>query len=312
MPPMKACYHQAAATGILAARRQQLLESLTNCRLCPRHCGVNRNADETGYCQTGREAVVSSFHAHYGEESPLVGRHGSGTIFFSGCNLLCNFCQNYEISHGGEGQPVMAERLADMMLALQEGGCHNINLVTPSHVVPQILAALEEAVERGLHIPLVYNSSGYDAVPTLQYLEGIVDIYMPDVKFWNGRIADQTCHAPDYPEIARAALTEMHRQVGDLIISKDGIALRGLLVRHLVMPNNVAGTDGIMQFLAQSLSPATYTNVMSQYRPCGQAGTIPKINRRITSEEYQTALSAAQAAGLTRLDGPRRLFSFSF
>ncbi len=305
-------YRQLAASGKLNELVELALGALQSCCLCPRRCGVNRLDGETGFCQTGHQARVCSFNAHYGEEAPLVGRHGSGTIFFSHCNLLCNFCQNYAISHGGEGNLVTPERLAEMMLALQQQGCHNINFVTPSHVIPQILEALAVAVARGLHVPLVYNSGGYDSVETLQLLEGVFDIYMPDFKFWHAEIAASTCQAPDYPVVARAAITEMHRQVGDLVLNTDGIAARGLLVRHLVMPENSAGTAEIAQFLASQISPNTYTNIMSQYRPCGTAHQTPPLHRRLAQQEHNTALKAAQAAGLLRLDGARRFFFFGF
>ena len=213
---------------------------LADCNLCPRRCAVNRLAGETGICKTAETAWVSSYNPHFGEEDPLVGRQGSGTIFFTHCNLLCNFCQNYDISHQGFGQPAPAGDLAGMMMALQSAGCHNINFVTPSHVVPQILAAVEIAAKEGLRVPLVYNSGGYDRVQTLRLLEGIVDIYMPDFKFWDPAVAAAACDAEDYPEIARRALVEMHRQVGDLKLDDRGVAVRGLLVRHLVLPEGLA------------------------------------------------------------------------
>lgn len=255
--------------------------------------------------------MVASFHAHHGEESPLVGRFGSGTIFFSACNLLCCFCQNFEISHQCEGEEIEAKDLAAIMLELQRRGCHNINVVTPTHVVPQILEALLLAAEDGLSIPIVYNSSGYDRVPTLELLRGIVDIYMPDFKFWDERWAKRYCNAPDYREIAVSALKEMHSQVGDLVLDSHGIAERGLLVRHLVMPHGVSGTKEVMEFLAKEISPYTYVNVMDQYRPCGMAYQDEYINRRISGKEYSEALEWAQNAGLKRLDqrqGFRLLF----
>jgi len=300
-------------TGRFQDRVKKALDLMAACRICPRRCGVNRLNGETGYCRTGRQARVASYNAHFGEEAPLVGRNGSGTIFFSSCNLLCSFCQNYEISHLNEGVEVQPDQIAGMMLQLMERGCHNINLVTPTHVTPQILEALEIAIGQGLAIPLVYNSGGYESVGTLDLLEGIVDIYMPDFKFWDGSWAERFCHAPDYPDAARAAIREMHRQVGDLEINSDGIAIRGLLVRHLVMPNGIAGTEEIMNFLARDISPDTYVNVMDQYRPCGQAGQDPAINRRLTAQEYREAVAAAKNAGLHRLDErerPRIIFGF--
>jgi putative pyruvate formate lyase activating enzyme len=246
--------------------------------------------------------MVSSFGAHYGEESPLVGSHGSGTVFFSSCNLLCTFCQNYDISHLREGEEVGPEQLAGVMIRLARGGCHNINFVTPSHVVPQILEALLPAVEAGLNVPLVYNTGGYDSVETLKLLDGIVDIYMPDFKFWENRWAQRFCRVDDYRERAVEALREMHRQTGDLAFDGAGVAARGILVRHLVMPGDAAGTSGVMRFLASEISCHTYVNVMDQYRPCGKAGRDAAVNRRITWEEYDTALEQARAAGLYRLD----------
>lgn len=231
-----------------------------------------------------------------------MGVKGSGTIFFANCNLLCIFCQNREISHLGEGSDVSADTLARMMLALQGQGCHNINLVTPTHVVPQILDALLQAVDSGLKVPLVYNTSGYDSVETLTLLDGIVDIYMPDFKFWDNEMARRYLKAPDYPERAREALKEMHRQVGDLVMDEDGIAQRGVLLRHLVMPGGTAGTREIMRFIAREISPDTYVNVMDQYHPYGNAHRCPPLNRPITASEYEEALAAAREEGITRLD----------
>ncbi|MDA8138379.1 MAG: radical SAM protein [Desulfobacteraceae bacterium] len=284
------------------------MEALKCCTLCPRQCAVDRSAGDTGFCQTGARAKVASYNAHFGEEAPLVGRYGSGTIFFSHCNLLCNFCQNYEISHLGEGREVTDRQLADLMLDLQAAGCHNINFVTPSHVVPQILAALLTAAGDGLRIPLVFNTGGYDTVETLKLLEGIVDIYMPDFKFWDSEMAEKTCQAPDYPEVARAALLEMHRQVGDLFIDAYGLAQRGLLVRHLVMPKGMAGTRQAMRFIAANLSRNTYVNIMPQYRPCGRAHDIPELRGALTSTEFNQALKEANEEGITRLDQRRRVF----
>ena len=293
--------------GALQDRARQALERLRDCALCPRECHVDRLSNERGFCRTGRRAIVSSFHAHYGEEAPLVGSSGSGTIFFSACNLLCNFCQNYEISHLREGVEAEPGQMAAMMLRLAGSGCHNINFVTPSHVVPQILEALVLAVPRGLGVPLVYNSGGYDRVETLTLLDGVVDIYMPDFKFWDGEAAERYCGAPDYVARAREALREMHRQVGDLRLDDRGIAVRGLLVRHLVMPGDAASTGEVMSFLAGEISPDTYVNVMDQYRPCGGARNTPEINRRITGAEYRQALEAARRAGLHRLDDRVRM-----
>jgi putative pyruvate formate lyase activating enzyme len=239
---------------------------------------------------------------HFGEEAPLVGRHGSGTIFFTHCNLLCNFCQNYDISHQYHGHQVTDRILADMMLSLQALGCHNINFVTPTHVVPQILSALLLAAEDGLMVPLVYNSSGYDTVTTLQLLEGIIDIYMPDFKFWDSEVSKSTCNAPDYPETAKTAIKEMYRQTGDLTMDHKGVAIRGLLIRHLVMPENLAGTEQIMEFIAEDISKNTYVNIMPQYRPCGIAYENTLLSRPITQNEFSTAIAIAKKAGITRLD----------
>jgi putative pyruvate formate lyase activating enzyme len=290
------------AAGELARRAAEAERLLADCHLCPRRCGVNRLAGEKGVCRTGRNAVVASYAAHFGEEQPLVGINGSGTIFFSNCNLLCLFCQNFEISHLGEGEEVTADQLAAMLLNLQRQGCHNINFVTPSHVVPQILSALVKAVEAGLTIPLVYNSSGYDSLGTLRLLNGVIDIYMPDFKFWIARSAKRYAKAPDYPEVAREAIKEMHRQVGDLVINHEGLAVRGLLVRHLVMPGGISETGAILHFIAQEISANTYVNVMDQYRPCGRAYKKPPIDRCLSAAEYQEALQLAGKAGLRRLD----------
>ena len=295
--------------GLLKDKIRTADAILQNCTLCPRQCRVNRLEGQTGICKTGNHAWVSSFNPHFGEEAPLVGQGGSGTIFFTHCNLLCNFCQNYDISHQGIGEEVSDEQLARMMLSLQSRGCHNINFVTPSHVVPQILSALEIAIANGLNVPLIYNTGGYDAIPTLRLLEGVFDIYMPDFKFWDSDVANRTCNAPDYPEVARHAVLEMHRQVGDLTLDASGIAQRGLLIRHLVMPNGLAGTRDVMRFLSRNVSPNTYVNVMAQYRPCGRAHEDPDLAERLSTEEFETALQAAKEEGITRLDQPaHRIF----
>lgn len=299
---MEAAYRIALQDGRLARRAAEALERLADCRLCPRRCGVDRRAGERGFCRTGRNARVASAHPHFGEEAPLVGERGSGTVFFSSCNLFCLFCQNFEISHGNEGEEVSDERLAGILLALQAMGCHNINFVTPSHVVPQILAAVALAADRGLEVPLVFNTGGYDLPETLALLEGIVDIYMPDFKFWDPEVARRSCQAPDYPEVARAALKEMHRQVGDLVLDERGIARRGLIVRHLVLPGGLAGTREVMRFIAREISPRTYVNLMSQYRPCGRASEIEGLERPVSVAEFRRAVEEAQAEGITRLD----------
>lgn len=289
-------------SGELQDRIDPALALLSCCTLCPRQCRVNRTEDETGICGVGRQAMVASYTPHFGEESPLVGTGGSGTIFFSGCNLRCVFCQNYEISQGGEGISASCGQLAAMMLSLQKQGCHNINFVTPSHVVPQILEALPIAVKRGLTLPLVYNSSGYDAVETIRLLDGVFDIYMPDFKFWSTASSKRYCAAPDYPEKARQAIKEMQRQVGELVLDKAGVAVRGVLLRHLVMPGGLTETARIMEFIAAEISKDSYVNVMEQYRPCGEAGRYAEIDRMLQNDEYQEALKIARKAGLRRLD----------
>ena len=288
--------------GALKDRVSEAWEILKSCRLCPRECGVDRSVNEKGYCRTGVKAAVSSYNPHFGEENPLVGARGSGTIFFTHCNLLCLFCQNYEISHLGEGREIAPDHLAKIMLSLQEIGCHNINFVSPSHVVAQILAALPAAIAGGLRIPLVYNTGGYDSIETLKLLNGVFAIYMPDLKFMDGEMADRFCRAKDYPERAKAAIKEMHRQVGDLIIDQRGIAERGILIRHLVLPSGLAGTREAMRFLSREISTHTYVNVMSQYRPCGKAHQHPPMNRSITQGEYEEALMIAKEEGIHRLD----------
>lgn len=294
--------------GLLRKKRDQAESLLSACTLCPRRCGVNRIAGETGVCKTGKNALVSSYQPHFGEETPLSGKKGSGTIFFTHCNLLCTFCQNYDISHQGRGVEVSIAQIAEMMMWLQDSGCHNINFVTPTHVVPQILSAVEMAVPKGLRIPLVYNSGGYDRVETLKLLDGVFDIYMPDFKFWDPELAELTCNARDYHEIACKALLEMHRQVGDLVLDGSGIACRGLLIRHLVLPGAVAGVRKIMRFIARKISPDSYVNIMAQYRPCGTAAEVGALSKTLSREEYETALQVAKTEGITRLDSPRRVF----
>jgi putative pyruvate formate lyase activating enzyme len=310
MPLFKPAYIETFKKGLLSEKIEKAYEILKSCTLCPRTCKVDRLSGETGICKTGEKAYVSSFNSHFGEEDPLVGTHGSGTIFFTHCNLLCIFCQNYDISHLGHGEQISNKQLADIMLHLQKAGCHNINFVTPSHVVPQILSAIEIAVDNGLSVPLVYNTGGYDRVETLKLLEGVFDIYMPDFKFWNPEIAKTICNAKDYPEVARKALIEMHRQVGDLIIDESGIARRGLLVRHLVLPHGLAGTREIMRFIANKISSHTYVNIMPQYRPCGRASEINELSDYLSQKDYKTALQEAKEEGVERLDSRKRRFMF--
>lgn len=302
-------YLRTYQNGQLQGKIDLAAKVLQDCTLCPRQCHVNRLAGQTGVCNTAQYAWVSSYGPHFGEEAPLVGRNGSGTIFFTHCNLLCNFCQNFDISHQGLGAEVTAAQLAEIMLSLQQRGCHNLNFVTPSHVVPQILAALQIAIEQGLCVPLIYNTGAYDQVETLKILDGVFDIYMPDFKFWDPEVAKHACNAPDYPEVARRAIQEMHHQVGDLVIGASGIAERGLLIRHLVMPGGLAGSPDIMRWLAQSVSTNTYVNIMFQYRPCGDAFEISELAQRPSEKDFSMAVQAAKEAGITRLDNPqRRLF----
>jgi putative pyruvate formate lyase activating enzyme len=281
---------------------EQALAILENCCLCPRRCQVNRFKGELGKCSTGRQALVSSFGPHFGEEAPLVGSGGSGTIFFAFCNLECCFCQNYTISQLGDGREVEAAELASMMLSLEQRGCQNINFVSPTHVVPQILESLEIAVESGLSVPLVYNSGGYDAVETLKLLDGIFDIYMPDMKYSDAQNARRFSGIDDYPQMNRSAVKEMHRQVGDLQLDDSGVATRGLLVRHLVLPDGLAGTAGACRFLSQEVSVNTYLNVMAQYHPCYRAYDVPELARSISSKEFVEAIEIARSYGLHRLD----------
>jgi len=305
----EAAYLALVENGELAKRVEIAYRRLEACDICPRCCGVNRRAGELGVCHTGEEAVVSSAGPHFGEESPLVGRGGSGTIFFTWCNLQCQYCQNSSISQGGEGYPAIPHAIADLMLSLQRGGCHNINFVSPSHVVPQILAATLIAAQNGLHVPLVYNTGGYDSLETLALLDGVVDIYMPDMKYADAAVGERYSHIKRYPEVNQAAVREMHRQVGDLVTDERGIALRGLLVRHLVLPEGLAGTAEVVRFLA-GLSTNTYLNIMAQYRPCFHAHSLPPLNRRLSDAEYREAVQMALDAGLERLDQrrPRILF----
>jgi putative pyruvate formate lyase activating enzyme len=297
-------YLELWQSGELARRVKLGLEKLGDCVLCPRNCHVNRIENKTKVCRTGRYAIVSSHFAHFGEEQCLRGNRGSGTIFFSGCNLRCVFCQNCEISWQGEGRPAEPQELAGMMLRLQEQGCHNINLVTPEHVVPQILEALLLAVERGLCLPLVYNTSAYDSPDSLALMDGIVDIYMPDFKFWDPGSGRRYAKAPDYPEAARRAIKEMHRQVGPLVTDEQGVALRGVLLRHLIMPGCVAGTPEIMNWISRELGPETYVNLMVQYHPACRVTEkqYPEINRCISPSELEQAVGAFRSAGLDRLD----------
>ena len=299
-------YLETWTSGRLERKVAEAVEALRVCRVCPRNCDVDRLADERAVCRTGRRARVSSAFPHLGEEDCLRGWRGSGTIFFSYCNLRCVFCQNHDISWQGGGEELDAAQIAALMLELQARGCHNINFVTPEHVVPQLLEAVLLAVERGLRLPLVYNTGAYDSLDSIELLDGVIDVYMPDLKFADTAIARRLVLAPDYPERARAAIRAMHRQVGDLVCDEDGLALRGLLVRHLVMPDGLAGSRRVMEFLA-GLSRDTYVNVMDQYGPAGKVLDLPgryrDVARRVRPAEVAEAVELARGAGLWRLDG---------
>ncbi|MBN2475936.1 MAG: hypothetical protein JXB62_15095 [Pirellulales bacterium] len=297
-------YRGLLERGEWTRRVRRAVESLANCVLCGRQCHVDRLHEQrpASFCRTARRARVSSAGPHHGEESCLRGWCGSGTIFFTHCNLRCDFCQNFDISLEGHGREVSPQQLADMMLALQRQGCHNINWVTPSHVVPQILEGLLPAAEGGLRLPIVYNTGGYDSLAALWLLDGVVDIYMPDLKFWDPKVSEELAHAEDYCEVAYRAIREMHRQVGDLVIDDRGLARRGLLVRHLVLPDGLEDTRQILRFLAREISPDTFVNVMPQYRPGGYAHRHARINRPLARAEYQEALAIAAEEGLHRLD----------
>jgi putative pyruvate formate lyase activating enzyme len=274
-------------------RIERALSLLESCEVCPHRCGVNRLKGELGFCKTGKNAIVDSYFPHRGEEKPIRGYRGSGTVFFSYCNMRCVYCQNYQISQLGEGREVSPEELAEIFLELQAMGCHNLNLVTPSHVVPQILSALYLAVQKGFKLPIVYNTSSFDSLESLRLLEGIVDIYLADLKYADREIARRYSKVKNYPEVAMAAIREMHRQVGDLILDERGIAIRGLLVRHLVLPNGLAGTEKVAEFLG-SLSKNMAVNVMDQYYPSYMAWKYPELSRRITQREYHQALSSME------------------
>lgn len=297
-------YLKLHRSGELKKRAEKLWAMMEKCSLCPRRCGINRLRGGTGFCRApGTRLFVSSFHAHFGEERPLVGRGGSGTIFFTHCNLRCVFCQNYEISHLGRGFAKSIEELADMMLQLQKRGAHNINLVTPTHYSAHILKALDIAASRGLRLPIIYNTSGWEPLEIIKILDGIVDIYLPDFKYWDSEMsAKYSAGAKSYPEVTKEAILEMHRQVGVAKPEKDGLVYRGLMIRHLVMPNNVAGSEKIMEWIAENLPKDTYINIMAQYNPRYKAFDYPQISRRITDEEYKKVVDRAKELGLTNLD----------
>ena len=300
-------YFDLHRAGELRSRAARARERLSDCDLCARYCHCDRLLGISGaVCRTGEKARVHGFAPHFGEEDPLRGTRGSGTIFFSWCNLRCDFCQNWTISQRGDGVEVTPEELADQMLELQDAGCHNVNLVSPSHVVAQFLAALEIAAGRGLALPIVWNTGGYDSIEALRLLDGVVDIYMPDMKYADSDVARSHSHVPDYPEVNQVVVKEMHRQVGDLLLDGSGIAVRGLLVRHLVMPGDLAGTEKVLEFLAREISTNTYLNLMDQYHPDYRASGIERLSRRITREEWKEALYLAESFGLNRLDVRRR------
>ncbi|NOX56553.1 MAG: radical SAM protein [Planctomycetes bacterium] len=308
--PFEPAYRRLQQTGELRRRVEAALQELEDCCVCPRNCHVNRLANQTKVCGTGRYARVTSAFAHHGEEDCLRGTRGSGTIFFAQCNLRCVFCQNWDISQTPSGRELGAAAIAQIMLTLQDAGCHNINFVTPEHVVPQVIEAVSEAADHGLHLPIVYNTSAYDSLKSLQLLDGIVDIYMPDFKFWESETARRLAKAPDYPDRAREAIREMHRQVGPLRFAPDGTARRGLLIRHLVMPGLGHETQAILRWLATELSQDTFVNIMAQYHPSFQVGQrdgrgeikYQQINRRPTRDEVLQAFQAARDAGLWRFD----------
>ena len=284
--------------GILDAISANLLNKLECCSICPRKCKVNRLKGETGICRTGRYAWISAAHAHFGEEPQLVGFNGSGTIFFTNCNLMCSFCQNFELSHLGEGQIVLPEELAAIMLSLQRAGCHNINLVTPTHVIPQILEALCIAADQGLNIPLIYNTSSYENRDTLQLIKGIIDIYLPDFKFIAAGLSAEACNAPDYSSVAKEIIKDMFSQVGDLQLNKYDIAYRGLIVRHLIMPGQVEDSKNILKYIANEVSKEVYVNIMPQFRPAGSVSNHPLFGRRISNSEFNEVVSYAKSLKL--------------
>lgn len=307
--PFEPGYVRLLYSGALSQRVAEAQEHLLCCDLCAWGCRVNRRVGRRGVCQTGEQAIISSYGPHLGEEDPLRGWRGSGTIFFARCNMRCQYCQNHTISQAESGGPITSEALAGMMLDLQTEGCHNINLVSPSHVVAQILAAVEIAARQGLRLPLVYNTGGYDSLAALRLLDGVIDIYLPDMKYASQQSARAYSKVRQYPQVNQAAVREMHRQVGDLQIDEHGLARRGLLVRHLILPNGLAGTEAVVRFLAEQISPNTYLNLMAQYRPEFNVrrypNQFPKLTRPIHPQEYEAAVNLARQAGLTRLAPPQ-------
>ncbi|HOP95366.1 MAG: radical SAM protein [Dictyoglomaceae bacterium] len=298
---MISAYIESYKNGLLEKKIDLAYKRLESCDLCPRSCKVNREQGEIGYCNAPYDPVVSNYFPHFGEEKILVGEYGSGTIFFTYCNLGCIFCQNYTISHLGIGKRISIEDLANIMIYLQKLGCHNINFVTPTHFVPQILKALYVATENALNIPLVYNTSGYENIETLKILEGIIDIYMPDIKFYSSEISKKLANADDYFEKTKAAVKEMYRQVGSLVLNEKGIAEKGLIIRHLLLPNNFSGLLNWLTFLRDEVSLDVSLHIMGQYRPLYRAEEEPLINRSITSKEYEEAILLAKKMGFTHI-----------
>ncbi len=307
-PDFEPGYLKLHRTGELKERGDKLWAMMENCRTCPRECGVNRHDGETGYCQSpGTELHISSAMPHFGEERPLVGDGGSGTIFLAHCSLRCVFCQNWEISHRGRGSERSIQEMAGLMLQLQQMGCHNVNMVTPTHYPAFIVKAIDKAVENGFRLPIVYNTCGWERLETLSLLDGVIDIYLPDFKFWDSDLSKElTGQAETYPEITKKAILEMHRQVGVAKPDENGIMHRGLMIRHLVMPNETGGSVDIMDWIAENLPKDTYVNIMSQYNPQHKAYDYPEISRRITTDEYNTVVDHAKELGLTNLDIQRR------
>jgi len=291
-------YIDAFNSGLLKEKAEQAMEMLKNCAICPRRCKVNRLMNKTGFCRTAQRAIVCSYFAHHGEEPPISGENGSGTIFFARCNLKCVYCQNYEFSQLDEGREVTPEELCSYMLELQGMNCHNINLVTPTHIMPQILEALYLAAGKGLKLPIVYNTSGYELPEMIKFLEGIVDIYMPDMRYSQAKTAGEYSSAEDYPHFNQGSVEEMFKQTGIGVFDKDGMMKRGLIIRHLVLPNNLAGTDAILAFISEKLSPEIHISLMSQYEPVFKAGQYLPINRKITLQEYEEAESLLKKYGL--------------
>lgn len=310
-PNFEPSYLKLHKSGELKKRAEELWKIMEKCALCPRNCGVNRLKGQIGFCRApGTKLIISSYFPHFGEEKGLVGRGGSGTIFLTHCNLKCVFCQNWEISHLGKGYEITIEKLADIMLELQNMGCHNINFVTPTHYSPHILKAIDISAGKGLRLPIVYNTSGWEKVEILKFFDGVVDIYLPDFKYWDPKMSKKYSQgAESYPEITKKAILEMHRQVGVAKPAKDGIIYRGLIIRHLVMPNNVSGSESILTWIAENLPKDTYVNIMPQYTPYYKAFDYPEIARRVTPEEYKKVVKKARELGLTNLD-VRIYFSF--